>query len=47
MQNKESKALAAIVARINGPWDDPHLAEFGPLSADALEDVLRIAESAI
>lgn len=36
-------ALAAIVARIQGEFDHPALAAFGPLGTDTLADVLAIA----
>ena len=40
-------ALRAIVARINGVWDDPDLMLFGPLSTNALADVEWIAKETI
>ena len=36
-------ALRAIVARVNGVWDDPDLMEFGPLSTESA-DVEEIAK---
>ena len=36
--------LRAIVARIEGEWDNPSLMAFGPLG-DLKEDILRIARS--
>jgi hypothetical protein len=39
-------ALAAIMARIQGEFDHPALAAYGPLEADTLADVLRIAQHA-
>jgi hypothetical protein len=44
---KYERALLAIVARINGVYDDPYLVEFGPLLADTEADVLRIAIAAL
>lgn len=35
-------ALLAIVARIQGEWDNPHLVGWGGLSTDHDEDVLNI-----
>jgi hypothetical protein len=40
-------ALKAIIARINGEWDNPELMIFGALHVDTEVDILRIAESAI
>lgn len=40
------KALCAIRARIQGEWDNPALMSFGPLSANAEEDILLIIEEA-
>lgn len=37
--------LEAIIARIEGVWDNPALLEFGPLSTDTLADVMYIARS--
>lgn len=39
-------ALRAIVARIQGEFDQPDLVAFGPLSPDRMADVLAIAEAA-
>lgn len=36
-------ALAAIIARIQGDWDNPTLIAVGPLSTDEIGDVLYIA----
>jgi hypothetical protein len=41
------RALRAIVARIDGVWDDKDLMVFGPLSTNTLDDVYEIARSAI
>lgn len=38
-------AVRAIIARINGVWDDPDLIAVGPLSTQPLIDILRIAEA--
>lgn len=40
-----NQALNAITARINGVFDDPDLMIFGPLSTDALADILAIIAS--
>lgn len=40
-------AIRAIVARINGEFDQSDLVEFGPLSTDTLADVLAIAQAAM
>ena len=39
-------ALAAIIARIQGEYDHPALVAYGPLEANALADVQRIARHA-
>lgn len=41
------RALRAIVARIDGVWDDKDLMAFGPLSTNTLDDIYEIARSAI
>lgn len=41
-----ASALRAIVARVNGEWDQPDLVAFGALG-DLSADVLRIAAAAI
>lgn len=41
------RELVAIRARIQGKFDNPELVAFGPLTADTLVDVLRIAEEGI
>lgn len=41
---KADAAIRAIVARIQGEWDQPDLVSFGPL-ADTQDDILRIAQS--
>lgn len=41
---KADAAIRAIVARIQGEWDQPDLVSFGPLG-DTQDDVLRIAQS--
>lgn len=38
-------ALRAIIARINGVYDNPYLERFGILSTDTLQDVWEIAEA--
>ena len=44
----DTSALDAIVARIQGEWDNKDLvARGGPLSTDTLADVLFIAKAAI
>lgn len=40
-------AIQAISARIRGEFDHPALLSLGPLSTEKLDDLLRIAESAI
>jgi len=40
-------ALRAIVARINGVYDDPDLLTIGALFPDAEEDVVRIAKAVL
>ena len=40
-------ALRAIVARINGVWDDPDLLAFGELLPDTEADIEAIASQAI
>ena len=40
-------ALKAIVARIDGVWDNPELVEIGPISTDTISDVHRIAKNAL
>jgi hypothetical protein len=44
--SESERALEAIVARIQGEWDNPFLIEYGPLS-NLKEDVLHIAEKAL
>jgi len=44
--SKHGKALRAIIARIQGGWDQPDLLEYGPLG-DMKEDILSIAETAL
>ncbi len=39
-------ALLAIIARIQGEWDNPFLMQFGELSTNTTDDILRIVESA-
>lgn len=41
------EALQAIKARVAGEFDDPSLMSFGPLTANAVEDVERIAVIAL
>lgn len=41
------KALRAIVARIDGEWDEPNLVEHGALYPDTLLDVRNIAADAL
>jgi hypothetical protein len=38
------EACKAIVARINGEWDNPSLLKFGPCSENLIEDVLCLAK---
>lgn len=38
-------AIQAIIARIDGEWDNAALVAFGPLSTDALNDCERIAKN--
>ena len=40
-------ALQAIIARVDGRFDDPALLAFGPLSTDAAQDCKAIAASAL
>ena len=40
-------ALKAIVARIDGVYDDPFLVAFGPLSVNRIQDIKEIAHRAI
>jgi hypothetical protein len=40
-------ALTAIVARINGEWDNPALVGFGPLDVNSDNDILAIANAAL
>lgn len=40
-------ALRAIVARLDGEWDNPHLLAYGVLYVDPDTDIRRIAEDAI
>ncbi len=40
-------ALKAIVARIEGVWDDPDLMAYGPLDINSDRDVMAIAQQAI
>lgn len=40
-------ALKAIVARIDGAFDEPNLVELGPLCSDPDEDIRYIANRAI
>ena len=41
------EALYAILARINGEWDNPHLVSFGPMLTDTLMDVKRLAQAGL
>lgn len=44
-ESEDSKvAILAIIARINGEFDNPNLKQFGPLG-DTMDDVLKIAKS--
>jgi len=38
-------AIQAIIARIDGEWDNAALVAFGPLSTDTTEDCKRIARN--
>ena len=40
-------ALTAIVARINGEFDNPALLKYGPLETERTGDVMKIARSII
>ncbi len=42
-----SEAFEAIIARINGVWDNPALLKFGPLATDPMEDIVGIARSGL
>jgi malonyl CoA-acyl carrier protein transacylase len=39
------QAIKAIIARIQGVYDEPNLVSFGPLSTNRLQDILDIAKS--
>ena len=41
------EALTAIVARINGEFDNPALDKYGMLEVDSLEGLKRIAQQAL
>lgn len=41
------EALKAIIARIDGEWDNPLLKKWGALSAITTQDILRIAQESI
>jgi hypothetical protein len=41
------EALLAIIARIDGVWDDQHLQSFGALLPDTLADVKRLAQASL
>jgi hypothetical protein len=49
--NSEAKmlknALIAIVARINGEFDNPQLMEYGELCENPLDDIMAIADSTL
>ena len=49
MSNEEKLAstLRAIVARINGDWDNQDLQEFGELTVDTDADVVFFAQDAL
>lgn len=41
------EALRAIIARIEGRFDDEHLVSFGPLVPDLGQDVKRLAQAGL
>lgn len=41
------EALHAIIARIDGEFDNEHLVSFGPLWPDTLADVKRLARAGL
>jgi hypothetical protein len=41
------EALLAIIARIDGEFDNQHLESFGALLPDTLADVKRLAQSGL
>lgn len=42
-EDKKTRALQAIAARIHGDWDNPALCAIGPLTTDLATDCLSIA----
>lgn len=42
-----TEALAAIVARIKGEWDNPQLLKWQELNEDPLVDILGVAQSTL
>lgn len=44
---KVEEALLAIIARIEGRFDDGYLLSFGPLSIDTLADIKRLAKAGL
>lgn len=40
----DKQKLEAIIARLNGEWDNPYLMQIGPLSVDPEYDIRRIIE---
>ena len=38
------ESIAAIVARIDGEWDNPALMKYGPQTPDPFEDIKDIAK---
>ena len=42
-----AQALEAILARINGIWDNEQLMKVGPLDVDEVQDILHIATEAL
>lgn len=43
---ESEQALEAIIARIQGEWDNPFLKEYGPIG-NLEDDILHIAEQAL
>jgi hypothetical protein len=44
---KARNALVAILARINGEWDNPQLQSYGPLLPNEIDDIKFIASLAL
>lgn len=43
---RQERALRAILARVDGVWDDKDLVSFGPMET-FVEDIKRIAKSGL